>query len=83
MVVGRIGPQQVRRALGEGGSPVRMHQMQDMIRKERPDGQGAEDAWGRGGWSRRRCYASRVKVVFADAPSAISTSARIFSATAL
>jgi len=32
------------RVLGEGEKAVGMHQTQDMIRKERPDGQGAEDA---------------------------------------
>ena len=41
----------------------------DMIRKEHPDGQGAEDAWGGGGSSGCGRYASGVKVVFADASS--------------
>jgi len=36
-----------------------MHQMQDMICKERPDGQGAENAWD-------GATLSTVKVVFAD-----------------
>jgi len=43
-VVGRNGPQQARRVLGEGQRAVGMHQTQDMIGKECPDGQGAEDA---------------------------------------
>jgi len=43
-----------------------MHQTQDMIRKERPDGQGAEDAWGGGGSSGQGPYDPGVKVVFAD-----------------
>ena len=65
-MVGRNGLRQARRALGEGERPVGMHQTQDIIRKERPDGQGAEDAWGGDGSSAHRRYASRVKVVFAD-----------------
>jgi len=60
-VVGRNGPRQARRAHGEGEleRAVGMHQTQDMIRKERLDGKGAEDAWGPGG-------SSGVNVVFAD-----------------
>jgi len=45
-VVGQNGPQQARRALRDGERAIGMHQTQDMIPKERPDGQGAEDAWG-------------------------------------
>jgi len=37
-----------------------------MIRKERLDGHGAEDAWGGGSSSGRGRYTSREKVVFAD-----------------
>jgi len=66
-VVGQNGRRQAGRALGEGERAVRMHQTQDMIRKEHPDGQGAEDTWGGGGSSGRGRYASGVKVVFADA----------------
>jgi len=65
-VLGQNGPRQARRALGEGERAVRMHQTQDMIPKERPDAQGAEEAWGGGGASGCGCYTSRVKVVFAD-----------------
>jgi len=43
-----------------------MHQTQDIIHKERPDGQGAEDTWGGGGSSGHGRYAPEVKVVFAD-----------------
>jgi len=71
-VVGQNGPGQACRALGEGERAVRMHKKQDMIRKERPDRQGAEDAWGGGGSSRRGRYASTVKVVFADAHAILS-----------
>jgi len=54
MVVGRNGAREARRALGEGERAFGMHQTQDMIRKERPAGQGTEDAWGGGGSSGRR-----------------------------
>jgi len=64
-VVAQNRPGQARRALGEG-SAVGIHQMQDMVRKECPDGQGAEDAWRGGGSSGRGRYASGVQVVFAD-----------------
>ena len=57
--MGENGPRQACRALGDGERAIGMHQMQDMICKERPDGQGAENA--RGG-----AALSRVKVVFAD-----------------
>jgi len=49
-----------------------MHQTQDMIRKEPPDGQSTEDAWGTGGSSGRQRYASGVKVVFADVAASIT-----------
>ena len=65
-MVGRNGPPQAHRALGEGERGVRMHQTQDMIRKERPDSQGAENPWGGGGSSGRERYVSGVKVAFAD-----------------
>ena len=65
-MVGRNGPRQARQALGEGARAVGMHQTQDMIRKERPDSQDAEDACGGGGSAGHGCYASGVKVVFAD-----------------
>jgi len=66
-VVGRNGPRPACRAFGEGERAVGMHQTQDMIRKEGPDGQGAENAWGGGGSSGCRHYASGVKGVFANA----------------
>jgi len=68
IVVGHNGPRQVRRVLGEGERAGGMHQTEDMIRKEQPDGQGAEQAWGAGGTSGRGRYVSGVRVVFADAP---------------
>jgi len=52
--------------LGEGERAVGMQQTQDMICKERPDGQGAEDTGGGGGSSGCGRYASGVKLVFAD-----------------
>jgi len=58
MVVGRKGPPQARRALGEGDRAVGMHQTQDMIHKKRPDGPGAKDTWGGDGFSGRWRYAS-------------------------
>ena len=70
-MVTRNGPRQARRALGEGERAIGMHQTQDMIRKERPDGQGAEDASGGGGLSGRGRYVSQVKVVFADVPNSV------------
>jgi len=66
MVVGQNGPRQARRALGKGERAVEMHQTQDLICKERLDGQGTEDPWGGGGSSGRGRYPSEVKVVFAD-----------------
>ena len=66
-MVGQNGPRRVHRALAEGERAIVMHQTQDMIRKERLDGQGAEDAWARGASSGHGRYASRVKVVSADA----------------
>ena len=68
-MVGRNGPRQARRALGEGERAVGMHQTQDMIHRERLNGQGAEAAWGGGGSSARGLYSSGVKVVFADVQS--------------
>jgi len=67
MVVEQNRPRQARRGLGEGERAVGMHQMQDIIRKERPDGQDAEDAWCGGGFSGRGRSASGVKVAFANA----------------
>jgi len=64
--VERNGLGQAHRALGEGERAVGMHQTQDMIHKECPDGQGAEDTWGGGGSSEHGRYASGVKVVFPD-----------------
>jgi len=69
MVVGRNESQQARRALGEATRAVGIHHTQDMIRQGCQDGQGAEDAWGGGGLSRCRRYASALKVVFADVDS--------------
>jgi len=65
-VLGRNGPQQARKAVGEGERAGRMHQTQDMIGKEHPDGRGAEDSWGDDSSSGQGRYASRVSVVFAD-----------------
>ena len=46
-----------------------MYQSQHMIRKQRPDDQGAEDAEG-GGWSSGlRRYPFGVNIVFADLSS--------------
>jgi len=42
----------------EGGRAIGMHEMQDIIHKERQDSQGAADAWDTGGSSRRQCYPS-------------------------
>ena len=53
-------------ALGEEERAIGMYEMQDMIRKKRLDGQGAEDPGGRPGSSGPGYYVSGVKVVFAD-----------------
>ena len=37
-MVGQNGPRQARRVLDQGERAIRMHQTQDMIRKESPDG---------------------------------------------
>jgi len=57
---------QAHQALGKGERVVGIHQTPDMIRKERPEGHSAEDAWGGCDSPRRGRYASGVKVVFAD-----------------
>jgi len=72
-VVGQNGPRQTHRVLGEGRRAIGMHETQGMIHEERPDGEGAEDAWGGGASSGHGRYASRVKVIFADASGSEET----------
>ena len=60
-VVGQNGLRQARRGLGDGETAVGMHLTEDMIHKERQDGQAGGNAWGGDGSSGGGRYTSGVK----------------------
>ena len=62
---GRNWPPEAPLPLREIERAIAMQQPQDMIRKERPGVQGAEEAWGGCGSSGHGRHVSGVKVFFA------------------